>query len=88
MLGDIELFGLTRSEVDSLFARIDAVTLEQANAAAKRYFGSGELVFTLVGDAAKIRDSVRKYAPSMVEVPITKPGFEVTARALTLETSR
>ena len=87
MLGEIELFGLTRSEVDSLFARIDAVTLEQANAAAKKYFGSGELVFTLLGDAAKIRDSVRKYAPSMVEVPIAKPGFEA-ARALTLETSQ
>jgi zinc protease len=75
MLSDLELFGLGRDEVDQLFARVDAVTLDQANAVAKRYFGAGDLVFTLVGDAAKIRESVRKYAPSVVEKPLAQPGF-------------
>lgn len=75
-LSEIELFGLTRSEVDDLFARIDAVTVEQANEAIRKHFGSGDLVFTLVGNAAKIRESVKKYAPRLTEIPITKPGFQ------------
>jgi predicted Zn-dependent peptidase len=76
-LGEIELFGLTRTEVDELFARIDAVTVEQANQVARKYFGAGDLVFTLVGNAAQIREGVKKYAPQMREIPITTPGYEV-----------
>ena len=76
-LGEIELFGLTRAEVDDLFARIDAVTLEQANRMARKYFGAGDLVFTLVGNAAQIREGVKKYAPRMREIPIARPGYEV-----------
>ncbi len=76
-LSEIELFGLTRSEVDDLFARIDSVTVEQANEAIRKHFGNGDLVFTLVGNASKIREGVKKYADKMTEVSITKPGFEL-----------
>src|SRR5258708_39462549 len=38
VLGDIEIFGWNRGEVDDMFSRIDAVTLERANAAVKRHF--------------------------------------------------
>jgi zinc protease len=75
VLGDLELFGLNRGEVDDLFARIDAVTLEQANQAARKYFGSSTLTFVLVGNGAKIREAAKKYAPDFQEAPITKPGF-------------
>lgn len=75
VLGELEIFGLSRSEVDDLFARIDAVTLEQANAAAKKYFGSESLTFVLLGNAAKIREVAKKYAPQLAEVAVTKPGF-------------
>ncbi len=74
-LGEIELFGLPRTEIDDLFARIDAVTVEQANEAVRKHFGNGDLVFTLVGNAAKIRESVKKYAQQVTEIPITTPGF-------------
>jgi zinc protease len=80
-LGEIELFGLTRAEIDDLFARIDAVTVEQANEAVRKHFGSGDLVFTLVGNAAKIRESVKKYAQQATEIPITAPGFRLTEPA-------
>jgi len=30
---------------------------------ARKYFGAGDLVFTLVGNAAQIREGVKKYAP-------------------------
>ena len=75
ILSDMELYGLGRDEVDDFFSRIDAVTLADANAAARKYYKSDNLTLVLVGNAAKIRDSVKKYAPKMSEVPITKPGF-------------
>jgi predicted Zn-dependent peptidase len=74
VLSEIELFDLNRGEIDDLFARIDAVTLEKANQIAKRYYAAGNLTFVLLGNAAKIESHVRKYAPAMVKVPITRPG--------------
>jgi zinc protease len=76
-LEDIELFGLNRGEVDDLFSRIDAVTLEQANTLARKHFRSDNLTFVVLGNASKIRDSVKKYAPEMKELSIQKPGFGI-----------
>jgi len=75
ILGEIELFGLNRGEVDDLFSRIDSVSLEQINTAAKKWYRPDSLTFVVLGNAAKIRDSVKKYAPQMQEVSITTPGF-------------
>ena len=75
ILGDLELYGLGRDEVDDFFARIDAVTLEQANAAARRYYKPDNLTFVLLGNAAKIREAAGKYAPKVAEVAVSKPGF-------------
>ncbi len=74
-LKDLEIFGLGRDEVDRLFERIDAVTLETANSVAKRYYQSAGLTFVLVGNAAKIRAAAGKYAPEVRVVAISKPGF-------------
>jgi zinc protease len=75
ILAEIDLFGLNRGEVDDLFSRIDAVNAERANALAKQYYRSDGLVFVLVGDASKIRQTVKKYSPNPIEIPVTKPGF-------------
>ena len=75
MLGDIEIYGLNKGEVDDLFSRIDAVTLEQANAIAKRYFQPKDLTFVVLGNAAKIREAVKKYAPTIQERKASDPGF-------------
>lgn len=75
ILASLELFGLGRDEIDGYFARIDALTLEQVNAVVRKRFGSETLTFTLVGDAAKIRATAKKYARGMQEVEIAKPGF-------------
>jgi predicted Zn-dependent peptidase len=74
-LSEMELFGLNRGEVDDLFSRIDSVTLEQANAAAKQHYRTDNLTFVVLGNAAKIRDVVKKYAPSVTEVSVKDPGF-------------
>jgi len=74
-LGDIAIYHLGKDDIDDLFSRIDAVTVDDANAAVRKYYQSGNLTFVLVGNAAKIRDVAKKYAPKMIEIPITKPGF-------------
>jgi zinc protease len=75
VLGDIEVFGLNRGEVDDLFSRIDAVTLERANAVAKKWYRADNLTFVVLGNASKIRDTVKKYAPAVTEVKASNPGF-------------
>ena len=75
VLSNIELYGLNRGEIDDLFSKIDAVTLERANQVIRQYYRPGNLVFTLLGNAAKIRDAARKYSPDVREVAITKPGY-------------
>lgn len=76
----MELYGLGRDDIDELFARIDAVTLEQANAAARKYFRPDALTFVVLGNAAKIRDGVRKYSDQMMEVRVSDPGFAAVAQ--------
>jgi predicted Zn-dependent peptidase len=71
----IDVLGLGREEIDTLFQRIDAVTTQQANAAAQKYFSATGLTFVVVGDASKIRDKLAKFAPRIEEVPIGAPGF-------------
>lgn len=75
VLTSIELYGLTRDEVDGYFGRIDAVSLADAKAAAGRYYRPDGLVFVVLGPAAKIRDQVKKYAPTVTEVSITDAGW-------------
>lgn len=75
VLTDLELFGLNRGEVDDFISRVDSVSVEQANAIAKKYYRDAGLVFVLVGKAADIRKTAGKYAKDVVEVPITKVGY-------------
>ncbi len=75
VLTDMEVFGLNRGEVDDFISRIDSVSLEKANATARKYYQSKGLVFVLIGDAAKIRGKVGKYAKDVTEVKIAVPGY-------------
>ncbi|HLG97742.1 MAG TPA: pitrilysin family protein [Bryobacteraceae bacterium] len=75
VLGDLAVYHLGKADVDDFFSRIDAVTVDEANATARKYFRDENLTFVLLGNASKIRDAAKKYAPKMIEVPIGKPGF-------------
>lgn len=74
VLAEMELFGLGRDEVDHYFARVDGVTLEQANAVARKYFRTDNLTFVLLGNAAKIRDVAKKYG-TVTEKEARLPGW-------------
>jgi predicted Zn-dependent peptidase len=77
ILADLDLYGLGRGEIDDYFPRLDALTLEQVNAAARKHYRLENLQFLLIGNAAKIQDAVKKYAPKMKVHSIREPGFEV-----------
>ncbi|MCA9728982.1 MAG: insulinase family protein, partial [Candidatus Eisenbacteria bacterium] len=51
--------GLPMEDLTERPARVEAVTLEQANAAGKEFFHPEEVQVIVVGDLAKIEDSVR-----------------------------
>jgi len=75
LIGEIELYGLGRDEVDGYFARIDAITLDQANATIRKYYKTGDLTFVVLGAADKIREQMKKYDPHVTEVSIKTPGW-------------
>ena len=70
----MELYGLGRDEVDQYFSRIDAVTLDQANAVARKYYRTDNLTFVLLGNAGKIRDVAAKYG-TVTERSVKQPGW-------------
>jgi predicted Zn-dependent peptidase len=53
-IGEIELYGLGRDAVDGYFSRIDATTLEQANAAIRKYYHRDNLTLSFWARADKI----------------------------------
>jgi predicted Zn-dependent peptidase len=57
LLGELDLFGLGRDEVDQLFQRIDAVTLEQANAVARKFLSTDRATIVIAGPYEAQRDS-------------------------------
>jgi predicted Zn-dependent peptidase len=79
VLSEIELHELNRGEIDDLFSRIDAVTVENANEVARRWWSADNLQFCVLGNAARIREGLAKYAPVRKEIAITDPGFAAPA---------
>ena len=77
ILADIELFSLNRGEVDDLFSRIDAVTVEKANEIARRFYGGKGLAILLLENASKFVPEVKKYDPEPQVIPIATPGMRV-----------
>ena len=74
-LAEMMLYGLGRDDVDQFAARVAAVDEASSRAVIERTFpASGDLAMVLIGDAARIRDEVRKYGP-VTEMKITDPRF-------------
>ncbi len=75
LLGELELYGLGRGEIDRLFARLEAVTLVDANRVLRKYFLGKDPVLVLIGQAPRIRAQLRSRVPRLTEVSISRPGF-------------
>jgi predicted Zn-dependent peptidase len=74
-LSDLQLYGLPDSDVNDYYAKVDAVTLDEASRAIKNYFPKDDLCFVLIGKAAEIRPAAEKFAGEIKEKSISEPGF-------------
>jgi zinc protease len=75
ILAELVYNGLDQREVDDYFARVDAVTLAEANRVIRDYFPMENLVFTLIGKASEIEGMVGKYAPVVDRKSISATGY-------------
>jgi predicted Zn-dependent peptidase len=74
-LADLAFYGLGIEDVDGYAQRVAAVDAAAARQAIDQAFPSGDdLAVVLIGDAAKIREQVKKYGP-VTEMKITDPRF-------------
>ncbi len=74
-LAQLEFYGLDEHEIDDLYSKIDAMTLEDAQRVIRQYFPLDNLVFVVIGKASVIGPVVRKYAPQMKTLSISEAGF-------------
>jgi predicted Zn-dependent peptidase len=78
LLAQLEFYGLDASEVNSYYAKVDSMTLDDARRVIKQYFPLDNLVFVLIGKASEIEAVARKYAQTFDKTSIAQPGFGVT----------
>ena len=74
-LVELDFYGLTESEINGYFAKIDALTVADTKRIIKQYYPLDNLVFTLIGKADEIKDKVKKYASQLDEKKISAIGF-------------
>ena len=72
----LEMYGLGRSYIDDYAINLRAVTAISIGGVINAVYPSlDDLVFVVLGDAEKIRDSIMKYGP-VTEMSITEPHFQ------------
>lgn len=75
VLADLEIFGLDRGDIDSLFQQLDSLTVDSLNDAIRRHFTVSNLQFCLVGNASAIEKEVAKYASARKVISVRSEGF-------------
>lgn len=80
-IADLEFYGLDRSYIDAYATKIAAVDVPATRTLIDGVYPRGEnLVLVLIGDAAKIREQVKKYGP-MTETALQESDFIPAAAA-------
>ncbi|MBO0725286.1 MAG: insulinase family protein, partial [Blastocatellia bacterium] len=74
-IAQLEFYGLDEREINDFYAKIDAMTMDDARRVIKQYFPLDDLVFVLIGKASEIESLAKKYAPKMDAKSINQPGF-------------
>ncbi len=81
LLGELELYGLGPDEIDGLFARLDAVTVPQANRVLKKYLSPPHPVIVMIGQGEQLRRQLHAIAPAITETSVAEPGFPRQAQS-------
>jgi predicted Zn-dependent peptidase len=74
-IAQLEFYGFDEREVNDFYAKIDAMTIDDARRVIKQYFPLDDLVFVLIGKASEIESVAKKYSPKMDTRSINQPGF-------------
>ncbi|HEX5084828.1 MAG TPA: pitrilysin family protein [Blastocatellia bacterium] len=74
-IAQLEFYGFDEREINDFYAKIDAMTMEDARRVIKQYFPQDDLVFVLIGKASEIENVAKKYAPKLDTKSINQPGF-------------
>jgi DNA-directed RNA polymerase len=74
-IAQLEFYGLDEIEINDFYAKIDAMTIDDAARVIKQYFPLEDLVFVLIGKASEIESVAKKYAPKMDSRSINQPGY-------------
>lgn len=75
LLAQLEFYGLDERDINDYYAKIDAMTLADAQRIIKQYFPLDNLVFVLIGKASEIENVAKKYATKFDTKSINQPGF-------------
>ena len=75
LLAELEFYGLDEREVNDYYARINSMTLADAQRIIKQYFPLDNLVFVLIGKSSEIQSIAKKYAPRVDTKAIGEPGY-------------
>lgn len=75
LLAQLEFYVLDASDVNGYYAKIDSMTMADAQRVIKQYFPMDNLAFVLIGKAAEIEPIAKKYAPKIDKKTISQPGF-------------
>jgi zinc protease len=79
LIAQFEFFGLDERDVNEYYAKINAMTVADAQRVIKQYFPLEGLVFVLIGKSSEIEGVARKYAPKIETKLISQPGFYQSA---------
>jgi zinc protease len=74
-IAQLEFYGLDERDVNDYYAKLDAMTLADAQRIIKQHFPLENLVFVLIGKSGEIQNVAKKYAPKLDTKSITQPGF-------------
>ena len=74
-VAEMKFHGIDRSMVDDLFARIDAVTLEDCRAVTERWFSRENLQITAIGVASEVEEILAAYG-TLTRRENEDPGFD------------
>lgn len=75
LLTQLEFYGLDERDINDYYAKIDAMTLTDAQRIIKQYFPLDNLVFVLIGKSSEIEAVAKKYATKLDTKSINQPGF-------------
>ena len=81
MITELEVYGLDANDINGFYAKVDSMTMADAQRIIQKYFPLDNLVFVVVGKGSEIGPVVKKYAPQMDTRAISEPGFWPTPAA-------